>query len=236
MKPKRLKFGTVWQVSDKVTKKKGNKFFIIVYASEQDEENIIEVCFEDSTKEDEMKGVVVANTEATTVEGDALMYEDLVFDEELDEDQELLEEEITKIEKLFNATIKTMAFGSGKKDVVIEEVTEDRNDEDLKVVAATEEWKETKVHEQETQVDVVLPMKEVMRNVEMDKVVNVYEVIQDDWYMELSADVNWWRWTDCGGLNPTRLEVNERYIWRMWSSFGGVDSTSRRLSTAKKFF
>lgn len=72
---------SVWKVFNKMTKKKGNKLFIVVYVGEQDGENTAEVCFEDNTKEDEMKDVFVVNIEVATVKGDAVMYEDPVFDE-----------------------------------------------------------------------------------------------------------------------------------------------------------
>lgn len=50
--PERVNIEGVWEVFDEITKKKGKKKFIVVYASEQDGENIAKVCFEDSVKED----------------------------------------------------------------------------------------------------------------------------------------------------------------------------------------
>lgn len=131
-----------------------------------------------------------------------VMYGDPMFDEEPDEDKEFLEKEITEIEKLFNTTIKMVAFNNEEEDVVTEKVIKVKSNfyefynvefvKDLHCEMRTELEKKKDCEDPKWYIDVYLQleaMEEVTREI-------------------------WWRWSICGGSKPTKEEMSREIIWR----------------------
>lgn len=184
-----------------------------MYAGEHEGENIVEVYFEDSVKED---GEIVAEDEKHKVSA-AIKEENVVtvVDESPLEDLKVLETEgLVESEGK-----KNMAVDSGEKNVVEKEVIHDIfhfYDEDESVFCVDERIIV------EDNIDSYFDKFE-----KDDDLHNLNKLVEtnfasDVWYAEdlfgvakFSVGAFWWRWSDYGGLNPTILEESVSCIW--WS-------------------